>query len=149
MFSAMSCTRRQMLYTIGAGVAATALGGCGGGDGDTGVPAGTAAMCGPDLCFKISENPELQMVGGIVVFDQAAGRKIFVQRTSDTEFLALSAICTHAGCTVEFNGSNRFNCPCHGSSYDIEGKVINGPAQRPLDDFPTAVAGDDVTISLT
>lgn len=137
-----------MLYTIGIGAAATALCGCGGEDGDdTGVPAGVAAMCGADLCLKLSDNPELGAVGGIVFLSQAPGKKIFVQRT-DAGFLALSAVCTHAGCTVSFNGADRFNCPCHGSSFAVDGAVVNGPAARPLDEFAVAVNGDDLTITL-
>lgn len=145
----MTCTRRDALYTIGLAAAATAIpGGCTG-TSDTGgnVPAGVATMCGSDLCFKISQNAELQMDGGIVLVS-AGSRRIFVQRSGDA-FVALSAICTHAGCTVNFNGSTKFNCPCHGSSFAADtGAVLNGPANRPLQSFPTTVAGDDVTISL-
>ncbi|TSJ36346.1 FAD-dependent oxidoreductase [Mucilaginibacter corticis] len=46
---------------------------------------------------------------------------------------ALSPVCTHAGCIVNWNGEERsWDCPCHGARYDIEGKVLNGPATRPL-----------------
>src|SRR5690349_16789562 len=102
----MTYTRRVVLQTIGAGAAAGCLMSCGGSDdGDTGVSTGTAAMCGKDLCFSLAANTELQSVGGILFFDQAPGRKIFVTRVSDAEFRALSAICTHAGCTVGYNAS--------------------------------------------
>ena len=47
-------------------------------------------------------------------------------------FLAYSLICTHLGCTLEEDGIG-FSCPCHGSEFDSEGKVIQGPAQ---DDLP-------------
>ena len=39
--------------------------------------------------------------------------------------------CTHLGCRVEQSGSE-FKCPCHGSEFDREGKVVKGPAQKPL-----------------
>jgi cytochrome b6-f complex iron-sulfur subunit len=46
---------------------------------------------------------------------------------------AINPICTHLGCTVEWNTEkNRFICPCHGSQYDSQGKVIRGPARRSL-----------------
>jgi cytochrome b6-f complex iron-sulfur subunit len=46
-------------------------------------------------------------------------------------FMALSLVCTHLGCTVE-QKDNGFACPCHGSRYDAEGKVVRGPAQKAL-----------------
>lgn len=46
---------------------------------------------------------------------------------------ALRPICTHLGCTVPWNAEqNRFVCPCHGSQYDGEGRVLQGPAARSL-----------------
>jgi len=50
---------------------------------------------------------------------------------SDTGFTAISLVCTHLGCTVEQNPDG-FTCPCHGSRYDQQGKVIRGPASKPL-----------------
>ncbi len=44
---------------------------------------------------------------------------------------AISAVCTHLGCLVSLSESG-FQCPCHGSKFDPEGKVIAGPAPRPL-----------------
>ncbi|BAY14641.1 Rieske [2Fe-2S] domain-containing protein [Nostoc sp. HK-01] len=42
-------------------------------------------------------------------------------------------ICTHLGCTVEWNQQkNHFICPCHGSQYDSQGRVVHGPAVRSL-----------------
>ena len=44
---------------------------------------------------------------------------------------AYRLICTHLGCRVEESDSN-YKCPCHGSVFDSTGKVIKGPAQKPL-----------------
>jgi cytochrome b6-f complex iron-sulfur subunit len=46
-------------------------------------------------------------------------------------FSALSLTCTHLGCTVEQN-KDEFVCPCHGSHFDLNGKLLHGPAAKPL-----------------
>ena len=46
-------------------------------------------------------------------------------------FTALSLVCTHIGCTVEKTAEG-FSCPCHGSRYDLQGKVVRGPASESL-----------------
>jgi Rieske Fe-S protein len=48
------------------------------------------------------------------------------------EYSACSLTCTHLGCTVEADGEDALVCPCHGSRYDRDGKVLAGPAQSPL-----------------
>jgi len=47
-------------------------------------------------------------------------------------FSALSLTCTHLGCTVEADDQQGFLCPCHGSRYDRDGRVLEGPAGAPL-----------------
>jgi len=46
-------------------------------------------------------------------------------------FSAISLVCTHLGCTVE-SMPEGFSCPCHGSRFDSQGKVMRGPAAKPL-----------------
>ena len=49
------------------------------------------------------------------------------------EKYAINAVCTHLGCVVPWNPTeNKFMCPCHGSQYNNEGKVIRGPAPKSL-----------------
>ena len=46
---------------------------------------------------------------------------------------ALSAVCTHLGCITRYRSDEReIACPCHGSRFDLEGKVVHGPAPLPL-----------------
>ena len=52
---------------------------------------------------------------------------------SSIESYALNVVCTHLGCVVPWNkAENKFMCPCHGSQYNNEGKVIRGPAPKSL-----------------
>jgi cytochrome b6-f complex iron-sulfur subunit len=64
-----------------------------------------------------------------------ADQKIFIVRDGNS-FAALSAVCTHLGCTVRNNPAGAgFSCPCHGSVYQADGTNIAGPAPKPLDAF--------------
>lgn len=56
--------------------------------------------------------------------------RIFVFRDPDG-LAALSSVCTHLGCSVRRAGDG-FECPCHGSRFDLGGRVVQGPAPRPL-----------------
>lgn len=60
-------------------------------------------------------------------------RRVAVYRDPEGGLHALSARCTHLGCAVHWNGAERsWDCPCHASRFDTEGKVLHGPAPTPL-----------------
>lgn len=68
---------------------------------------------------------------GIVSID---GHRAACHRDSDGTLHAVSPACTHLGCTVSWNDAERtWDCPCHGSRFDIDGKVIEGPATADLE----------------
>jgi glycine/D-amino acid oxidase-like deaminating enzyme/nitrite reductase/ring-hydroxylating ferredoxin subunit len=68
--------------------------------------------------------------GKVVKFD---GRKVAAYRDEKGEIHALNPVCTHAACIVNWNAEEKsWDCPCHGARYDIEGRVLNGPAERDL-----------------
>jgi Rieske Fe-S protein len=61
------------------------------------------------------------------------GQSVAVYRDDQGAIVERSAICTHMGCTVEWNDAERtWDCPCHGSRFQPDGKVIAGPAESPL-----------------
>lgn len=71
--------------------------------------------------------------GSAAVIDGGGG-KIAVSRDLDGTFRGLSARCTHMGCIVAFNDAERsWDCPCHGSRFDLTGRVLEGPAGGPLE----------------
>jgi cytochrome b6-f complex iron-sulfur subunit len=60
---------------------------------------------------------------------------------------ALYQKCPHLGCRVPFcQSSGRFECPCHGSVYNIIGEYVAGPAPRGMDRFPIAIRGERVVV---
>lgn len=62
------------------------------------------------------------------------------------EKFGLNAVCTHLGCVVPWNSAeNKFKCPCHGSQYNAQGKVIRGPAPLSLALAHVNVKDDTVT----
>ena len=63
-------------------------------------------------------------------------QRVWIVRQEDGNFFAISAICTHLGCTPNwFATDNKFKCPCHGSGFYRDGTNYEGPAPRPLDRF--------------
>jgi cytochrome b6-f complex iron-sulfur subunit len=67
--------------------------------------------------------------------------RLFVANTG-TRLFALSQKCPHLGCRVPFcESSGRFECPCHGSKYDLGGEWIEGPAPRGMDRYQLSVDG--------
>lgn len=94
------------------------------------APSSSGAATGRPIA-TVAEVP----VGGALAFtDPTQEIPAYVLQPTSGTFLAFSAICTHAGCTVNFDRSaEEFVCPCHGSIYDARtGAVIQGPAPRPL-----------------
>ncbi len=103
--------------------------------------------------FKVG-TPD-QFTEGVSFLDD---RKVFIVRHKNT-FQAMSAVCTHLGCTVRLRRLDRaqtvnaggralqeqqeFLCPCHGSRYRGDGTNYAGPAPRPLPFFKVEVSPDD------
>jgi glycine/D-amino acid oxidase-like deaminating enzyme/nitrite reductase/ring-hydroxylating ferredoxin subunit len=67
-----------------------------------------------------------------------SGRKmVAVYRDEAGTVHARSAVCTHLGCHVQWNQEERsWDCPCHGSRFDVDGAVLNGPAVKGLEEAP-------------
>ena len=72
---------------------------------------------------------------------------ILLMRVDDNTIAANTIVCTHQGCSVGYNkNQKRLDCPCHGSRFDLNGKVLRGPAGRPLTHFKATIQGDSVLL---
>lgn len=95
------------------------------------------------LAAKIGDIPA--NAAKIVKFNK---KPAIVVHTSQGQYKAFSAVCTHLGCTVQYNSDDqRIHCNCHGSVYDLTGKNIGGPAPSPLQPLRLIVRDPDIIIS--
>ena len=61
-------------------------------------------------------------------------KRIAIYRDDDGIIHALSAACTHLGCVVSWNAAEKtWDCPCHGSRFSVNGRILHGPASKPLE----------------
>ena len=97
-----------------------------------GFMAGTFRFLLPNVLYEPSRRfdigPPTQFPPDSVTF--LPDRRLFVFNSADG-FYCISSVCTHLGCNLK-HGTRGFECPCHGSLYDQNGRVIAGPAPRPL-----------------
>lgn len=64
----------------------------------------------------------------------------WVLRKDEQNVIAYAPQCTHLGCAYHWDEKeNNFLCPCHTSTFSIDGKVLSGPAPRPLDRYVTKI----------
>jgi len=67
-------------------------------------------------------------------------KAVWAVKKADGQVTVFSPMCTHLGCGYHWDVlEQKFKCPCHGSVYDISGRVLAGPAPRPLDALPSKV----------
>lgn len=70
-------------------------------------------------------------------------RPAVILRQGADEFVALSAVCTHLGCIVQWlPDRGELLCPCHGGRFATDGSVLGGPPSRPLEAIPVVSAGN-------
>ncbi|HEU0265235.1 MAG TPA: Rieske (2Fe-2S) protein [Geobacterales bacterium] len=108
----------------------------------------TALLLGRFLKPKQQKRPVILEVArgkippsGALVF--GAERLVIIRQ--DGGFTALSLICTHLGCTVSVRPEGLI-CPCHGSRFDLAGRVLAGPATRPLRRLEVETVGEMLRI---
>jgi Rieske Fe-S protein len=95
--------------------------------------------------LKIADHPNLEKVGAFVLIDDTPAGELLVIRTSESEFVSVSTICPHKHCNVRVLNSTTIRCPCHKSTYKIDGTYISGPSKASLRKFVTRVEGNIIT----
>ena len=162
-----SNTRRQFIkYLVGSSSATVAASWL--------WPVASSAQDGlEELCLRYPENSRCEdYLPGVAALDEAempymaaavletaeAGDRLFATGLDNPAYLviddsaafanyAISSVCTHLGCTVEWEpDTQEFACPCHGSRFDAEGQTTRGPANRPLERVTVVVKDDEVRL---
>ena len=95
----------------------------------------SATPSGPKTLAKTADVP----VGSGVIVDD-----IVITQPSAGDFKGLSSVCTHKGCNVNQVADGLIVCPCHGSKFNLDGTVANGPATKPLEAKAIVVQGDSI-----
>ena len=108
------------------------------------------AVANKQIAISLGSFPDLNRLGGSIV-GKASGyaNPIVIAQVDQGMFAAFDAICTHMNCTVSYNTLNvELDCPCHGSTYEVDGTVIGGPAPLPLTRFTVTSDGTTLTVTL-
>jgi cytochrome b6-f complex iron-sulfur subunit len=106
--------------------------------------ASTAAPSNVNFTLDLtsSANAALNAVGGSMVINN-----VLVIRTSTSTFVALSAVCTHQGCTVGYDSNAKdIACPCHGGVFNMSGGVVSGPPPSALTTYTVTQNGNVITV---
>ena len=116
-----------------------------------------AAAIYPVYCY-LAPRPAESSAGKVVIplkdvpegeakFFEFAGASAVLVKKKGGDLVALSAVCTHLGCIVQWEkGKQGFLCPCHAGHYTADGTVISGPPPKPLAKLPFTVANGAITI---
>jgi Rieske Fe-S protein len=110
------------------------------------------ADCAGNLCIDLTDpaNADLNRVGGSGYADVPGGDTVIVMRDTADAFVTLSAICTHRGCRIEFQGArHNLRCGCHGAMFSLDGSVTQGPASSPLRVYRNEQIGQTLVVYLS
>ena len=84
--------------------------------------------------FPYNKNKEISFPGSFIIVNKNNTPVVF------------SSHCTHLGCSINKVENDRLVCPCHGSEYDLSGKVVKGPAYKNLQTIPFHISDDGKNI---
>jgi Rieske Fe-S protein len=139
--------RRKALQTIGTAGAVLVVGACAGASHPHyALAAGQQQGSVLRLSVKQMQFPP----DGVLQVEPGGGYpKLLVRRDADGSYGVITAKCTHFGCVVAWDAAAKnWTCPCHGSVFAADGKVVKGPASEPLVAPAHRMEGDILVVEL-
>jgi Rieske Fe-S protein len=135
--------RRHVLAGAGIAAVGVAVAACAPGSSDEANPdiQGTSVGASGTVLAAIADVP---IGGGVIISDPP----IVVTQPKSGDIKGFTAICPHAGCLVSTVENDEIICPCHGSRFSaVDGSVIQGPADQPLEPADVNVKGTNVILA--
>ena len=146
-FCAQTC--RAATVAAFAGGLGVLLEGCGSPTSPSNVPALptiNATQSNGVISLTVDASSALATLGSAALVQSTLG-SFLVARTGQSSFTALTAICTHQGCTITGYENQTYVCPCHGSQYDTSGRVLQGPAPSALRQYSNQFNNNELAIT--
>jgi cytochrome b6-f complex iron-sulfur subunit len=107
----------------------------------------TTTSNGPKDWQKIGTVTDLDKTGQLLNEKSPVGKVLVIGTSKAKNLVAVNPTCTHAGCKVDWKAAeNGFLCPCHKSAFAADGKVLQGPAAKPLATYAVKIEGDEVLV---
>lgn len=95
---------------------------------------------------KIGTVTDLDKTGQLLNEKSPVGNVLVVGTSKAKNLVAVNPTCTHANCKVDWTTEKKFLCPCHKSAFAADGKVLQGPAAKPLATYAVKIEGDEVLV---
>jgi nitrite reductase/ring-hydroxylating ferredoxin subunit len=146
-------TRRRLLVVAPTGAAAgLAFGGCAlirGGASHPVLEPAQQRLVGSELHIPLAALSGVAGGGALEVKPGSSHPDLLISSAGQGGWHVVTAHCTHRGCVVDWNATaSEWQCPCHGSRYAPDGKVVHGPAEKPLGQPASRVEGDQLIVDL-
>lgn len=101
-----------------------------------------------NVVLPLASIPDLEQPNSYVkIYVEQYANPIIVFKQDDGNMGAVLSTCSHSGCEAR-KLRTKFECPCHGSEFDLQGGVLKGPAAEPLDTFTVREFADRLEFSL-
>jgi Rieske Fe-S protein len=118
------------------------------------APALTAAADGDGYVeLRLADHPDLLLHDSPLTLHfethNKRQRDLLIVNSSSRGWVVLDALCTHLQCPLGYSARSQLvECPCHGSTFQLDGKVRHGPARAPLSSYPVQADGERIRIDI-